>query len=462
MENVKKFSIRDEAGYVFGDMAGSFVNLFVDAYFLVFCTYALGIDAKWMGTMFVFARLWDAINDPIMGSFPDRWQIGKSGDKFKPYIKIFMFPLAMAGVLCFTDVTAWNLSGVMLHVWVAFVYVMYGMSYTGTSMPFGAMASVISQDPIDRTKLSRARSIGGGLVGVLVAAIPPVFCFVDGDQIIPGRFTLLAVVFGVCSLISYTLLNHLTTERIRLPRKAAEKFDYTKVLKSVVRNRPMLGVMFATLGSMLFITGSAQLGAYIYKEYYHNTSVMAIVNVAALPLMFILLPLVPRLTARFGKRKLVVGFSAFGVAIFGFLLLVPIANVYVYAALSILAMIGTSGFAMLVWALVTDCLDYTEWTTGERSDGSMYSIYTFSRKIGSTIASAVAAFGLDAIGFQSGLNIVQSQQTVDSIRVLVCLIPVLACLMQMIGIGLIYNLDEKKTQTMYAELAERRAAAEKE
>ena len=150
MENVKKFSIRDEAGYVFGDMAGSFVNLFVDAYFLVFCTYALGIDAKWMGTMFVFARLWDAINDPIMGSFPDRWQIGKSGDKFKPYIKIFMFPLAMAGVLCFTDVSAWNMSGVMLHVWVAFVYVMYGMSYTGTSMPFGAMASVISQDQIGR------------------------------------------------------------------------------------------------------------------------------------------------------------------------------------------------------------------------------------------------------------------------------------------------------------------------
>lgn len=462
MEKIRKFSIRDEIAYVFGDMAGSFVNLFVDAYFLVFCTYALGIDAKWMGTMFIAARLWDAFNDPIIGSFPDRWQIGKSGDKFKPYIKIFMLPLALSGILCFLDVSAWNLSGIMLHAWVAFVYVLFGMSYTGTSMPFGAMASVISDDPVDRTKLSRARAIGGGAIGVVVAAIPPVFCFVDGDVMIPGRFTILAVIFGVCSLISYMLLNKLTIERIRQPKRQAEKFNYGKVLRNVGRNRPLLGVMFATLGSMLYITGSSQLGTYIYKEYYHNTDVMAIVNVASLPLMLILLPLVPRLAAKFGKRKLVVALSAFGLAIFGFLLAVPISNVYIYAVLSILGMFATSSFAMLVWALVTDCLDYTEWTTGERNEGSMYSIYTFSRKIGSTIASAVAAFGLDAVGFQSGLNIVQSTETVKNIRVLVCLIPVLTCVFQIVGVGLIFNLNEEKTQKMYAELSRRRAGGKEE
>ena len=139
--NVRPFSKRDEIGYVFGDMAGSFVNLFVDAYFLTFCTYVLGISPAWMGSLFLAARLWDAVNDPIMGSFPDRWMLGKSGDKFKPWIKIFMIPLALSGVLCFSKVP---FEGVALHAWVAFVYVLYGMSYTGTSMPFGAMASVVS------------------------------------------------------------------------------------------------------------------------------------------------------------------------------------------------------------------------------------------------------------------------------------------------------------------------------
>mgnify|MGYP003311296069 CR=1 FL=1 len=127
-KEVRKFNVKDEIGYVFGDMAGSFVNLFVDAYFLTFCTYVLGIDANWMAGLFLAARLFDAINDPIIGSFPDRWTLGKSGDKFKPWIKLFMIPLALSGVLCFSAVP---FEGVMLHVWVAVVYIMYYDMYVG-------------------------------------------------------------------------------------------------------------------------------------------------------------------------------------------------------------------------------------------------------------------------------------------------------------------------------------------
>ena len=75
------------------------------------------------------------------------------------------------------------------------------------------------------------------------------------------------------------------------------------------------------------------------------------------------------------------------------------------------------------WALVTDCLDYSEWKFHERSDGSMYSLYTFSRKIGSTIASAGVSFGLQAIGYTSGNNVVQSDATINNIYMLVALIP---------------------------------------
>ena len=110
--SVRKFSGKDEIGYLFGDMAGSFVNLFVDAYFLTFCTYALGISATWMAGLFLFARLWDAINDPIIGTFPDRWHLGKGKDKFTPWIKLFMIPLALSGVLCFFKVP---FEGVLLH-----------------------------------------------------------------------------------------------------------------------------------------------------------------------------------------------------------------------------------------------------------------------------------------------------------------------------------------------------------
>ena len=448
-KQIRPFGVKDEIGYVFGDMAGSFVNLFVDAYFLIFCTNVLGISAGWMGTLFLVARLWDAINDPIMGSFLDRWMIGKSGDKFKPWIKIFMLPLALSGVLCFFNVP---LEGIALHAYVAFAYVLYGMSYTGTSMPFGAMASVVSDDPIQRSKLSRARSIGGTIVGIVGLSIVPVVCFDKQSNILPGRFTLIAVVFGVLSIISYFVLLNLTQERIRQNVEKAEKFNYGKVLKATVHNRPLIGVMVATLGSMLFITGSNQVRSYIFKEYYARTDVMSIISLATIPILVICFPLVPKLVAKFGKKATLMA-AIISSTIFSVIpVVMEIKNVYVYSALVVLGTIGQTVFTMLIWALVTDCLDYSEWKFHERSDGSMYSLYTFSRKIGSTIASTGVSFGLAAIGFVSGSNVVQTAEAVNGIYFLVNIIPVVTCALELIGVGLIFNLNKETTERMYAEL----------
>lgn len=448
-KQIRPFGVKDEIGYVFGDMAGSFVNLFVDAYFLIFCTNVLGISAGWMGTLFLVARLWDAINDPIMGSFPDRWMIGKSGDKFKPWIKIFMLPLALSGVLCFFNVP---LEGIALHAYVAFAYVLYGMSYTGTSMPFGAMASVVSDDPIQRSKLSRARSIGGTIVGIVGLSIVPVVCFDKQSNILPERFTLIAVIFGVLSIISYFVLLNLTQERIRQNVEKAEKFNYGKVLKATVHNRPLIGVMVATLGSMLFITGSNQVRSYIFKEYYARTDVMSIISLATIPILVICFPLVPKLVAKFGKKATLMA-AIVSSTIFSVIpVVMEIKNVYIYSALVVLGTVGQTVFTMLIWALVTDCLDYSEWKFNERSDGSMYSLYTFSRKIGSTIASTGVSFGLAAIGFVSGSNVVQTAEAVNGIYFLVNIIPVVTCILELVGVGLIFNLNKETTERMYAEL----------
>lgn len=448
-KQIRPFGVKDEIGYVFGDMAGSFVNLFVDAYFLIFCTNVLGISAGWMGTLFLVARLWDAINDPIMGSFPDRWMIGKSGDKFKPWIKIFMLPLALSGVLCFFNVP---LEGIALHAYVAFAYVLYGMSYTGTSMPFGAMASVVSDDQIQRSKLSRARSIGGTIVGIVGLSIVPVVCFDKQSNILPERFTLIAVIFGVLSIISYFVLLNFTQERIRQNSEKAEKFNYGKVLKATVHNRPLIGVMVATLGSMLFITGSNQVRSYIFKEYYARTDVMSIISLATIPILVICFPLVPKLVAKFGKKATLMA-AIVSSTIFSVIpVVMEIKNVYIYSALVVLGTIGQTVFTMLIWALVTDCLDYSEWKFNERSDGSMYSLYTFSRKIGSTIASTGVSFGLAAIGFVSGSNVVQTAEAVNGIYFLVNIIPVVTCILELVGVGLIFNLNKETTERMYAEL----------
>ena len=452
--SVRPFSGKDEWGYIFGDMAGSFVNLYVDAYFLTFCTYALGIDAAWMAGLFLVARLWDAINDPIIGSFPDRWHLGKSKDKFTPWIKLFMIPLALSGILCFSKVP---FEGIALHAFVAFAYIFFGMSYTGTSMPFGAMANVVTVDPVQRSKLSRARSVGGGLVGAVGLSMVPVICY-KNNQILPHRFTLLAVIFGIASIVCYILLCTLTKERVREEKSAGEKFEFWKVLKMVLKNRPLIGVMIATIGSMLVITGSSQTYSYMYKEVYGNAALATVSMACSMPFMIVVFPLIPKMVKKFGKRDVILYTAVLSFIFSAVRMFVYIGNVWVYTALNVMTLLGQTAFTMLIWALVSDCLDYSEWKTGFRSDGSMYSMYTFSRKIGSTIASTGIAAGLGMVGYVSGENVVQTAEAVKGIYYLCNAIPTICYALILVGIGLIFNLDKKKTDQMYAEMAARRSA----
>jgi len=397
--------------------------------------------------------LWDAVNDPIIGSFPDRWQIGKSGDKFKPYIRIAMFPLALSVILAFYDVSAWPSTA--KHIWIVAAYIFYGMSYTGTSMPYGSLVAVITDNPVERTKLSRARSFGGLIVGAGFLSIVPQVIFNKEGNVVPENFFYIAIVFALLSLLSYVVTLKLTTERVRQPKIKDEKFDYGKVLRSVLRNRPLIGVMVATVGSLLYITGNSQLGAYIYKEYYQAPQVLTFVTLSMIPMMLIAFPIIPKLSGKYGKRKLILVSTSINFVFALFLLLVPIKNVYLFLVLYTLANAGQTVFMMIIWALVTDTLDYHEYITGERSDGSLISIYTFSRKIGSTLASTLASVTLGLVGFVSGAA-TQAPAVAENIRTLTTAVPVITTLLQLIGIGLIFNLSKERMDEIQAELKEKR------
>lgn len=451
----RKFGIKDEIGFAAGDSAGSFVNLYVDSFFLVFCTYVLGLSPFFMGTVFLIARTWDAINDPIIGSFPDRWKLGKSGDKFKPYIKIAMFPLAISGVLVYTNVS--GLGSTFTHVWVVVTYIMVGMSYTGTSMPFGSMLSVVTPNPDERTKLSRARGIGGLLVGVVFMSFVPLFIFNGEGEVVPNAFFYIALLFGTLSILGYTTLLKLVPERVKEPVGQAKKFNYRKVLKSLPKNRPLMGLMVATVGQLITITGYMQFSTFLFGEYYGNPQVVQLVMLAMLPGSLLGFVIVPKLAKRFGKKNILLCSLSFSFLIYLFQFLVPISNEYVFILLYTIGAIGTAPYFVLVWSLVADCLDYHEYITGERSDGSLFSIYAFSRKLGTVIAASGASFLLGIIGYVAG-NATQAPEVVENIRWIGTGIPLLSVTIQLIGIGLIFNLTKDKTEHVTEELKQRREA----
>ncbi|MFC4025203.1 MFS transporter [Oceanobacillus longus] len=454
----KKFGVKDQFGYSFGDMGGSFVNLYIDAFFLTFCTYVLGVSPYYMGMLFLVARIWDAFSDVIMGSIPDRWKLGKSGDKFKPYIKVAMFPLALAPLFAFADVSSF--SSTMLHIWITVVYLFYGMAYTAVSIPYGSMAAVITQDSVERTKLSRARTMGALIPGILTMAIVPLLIFDSTGNVIPESFFNIGLIFGVLSILCYVGLLKFSTERIRDdgPKEEKEKYTFKEVLKAVGKNRPLIGVMVATIGIMIQGIAAGQLGAHLFKEYYGVPQALSFLMLGMIAIMFVLFPFIPKLTKRFGKRNLILATGSFSLVAALFLFFVPIPNPYVFIALFTLVNISLAVFQILVWAIVTDCLDYNEYITGKRFDGTIYAIYTFSRKVGTGIASSAASFGLGAIGFVSGASS-QTPQVTENIRYLFTGIPVVGAIIVLIGIGFIYNLTGPKTEAISAELEERRQKA---
>ncbi len=430
----KKFGVKDQLGYFFGDFGGSLVNIYIDSYFLVFCTYVLGISPFFMGTLFFCAKIWDAVTAPMIGSLPDYYQLGRGTDKFKPWVKLAMVPLALTGILSFTDVSAWPT--LWKNIWVSAVYILFGTAYTGTSMPYGAMSSVITADGGERSKLSRARSIGGLSVNTFVMSMIPKFIYDSTGNYVAFGFFRTMLVCAAGSMVSYMLLVTLTTERVKAEQK--EKLRYSQVVKGILHNRPLIGIMLASVGLMFYYVGNGQLMNLVFKEYYQQPELVSLAFACNLPLMLILFPLIPRLTRWFGKKQVVMFGYTYCILISVFLCLVPLRNPYVFLFFVIVRNSGLVTFDMLVWAMVTDCIDYQKAKTGACSEGSVYSIYTLSRKMGSAVAGAAVSFLLGAMGFVSG-QAAQSAEVAGYIRVMFVLCPVVGAVLGCFGVGLIYR-----------------------
>ncbi|WP_297790795.1 MFS transporter [uncultured Anaerococcus sp.] len=457
MENkkIRPFSTKDQLGYIAGDMAGSFVNLTMDAFFLVFCTYVLKVDPKFMSGLFLFARLFDAINDPIIGSLPDRFSIGKSGNKFKPFIKIAMWPLALSILLGFFDITKLGFSTTATHIWVAFTYILYGMSYTGTSMPFGAMATVVTLDPTERSKLSAARAIGGTAIGYGFLSIIPMFIWDADKNPKPSGYMTVAIIAALGCIIGYYILCLLTQERYahlsQNDSDPTKKYSFKEVIGQAFKNRAMVGIMFASIGSLIYITGNSQFGGFIFKEFYQAPKMQAVAMYAQLPITILMFFIVPKMQRKFGKRNLLLTMLAWNLVLSLFLFIKPLENVMTYIIINALANLGQVTFIMVVWAFVADAIDYHEYKFKSRNDGTLYSIYTFARKIGSTLASFGATAALAAIGFVA-TSPSQSPETIAAIRYLGTSIPLIACILEIIGMKFIWNLTKEDSEKIANDL----------
>ncbi len=396
--------IREAFGYAFGDMGNLFVLTFVSTYLKVFYTDCLlpgnGASATQISRdltiLFLATRLWDAVNDPLWGLMVDHRRPSKNG-KFRPYLRTVSFPLAASIMICFFNLQNFVNNYVILLVFAYISYILFGMMYTGMNIPYGSLASAITDDPDGRTLLSTMRSVGAGLGGAAVTLVAQGLIYekdAEGLKTVlnPNKTFIAAVVLGSVALLSYIACFHTTKERVVYSHEK-KKIDIRLTYGSLFRSRPFLTVT----GGGMMISGLLQFTSfnqYLTKNYFANSDLSIIVTISTYLPMVLLILFIPKLARRFGKKELcTIGLALATVSSLILTVIGPNDYVREHTMPFILCNFGVgtgySFLSILTWAIVTDVIDYQELKTGIKNESAIYAVYTFARKLGQTIADTV-------------------------------------------------------------------------
>lgn len=453
---VRPFGMKDKIGYMFGDFGNDFTFILSSSFMLKFYTDVMGISAGVVGVLMMAARFIDAVTDVTMGQIVDRSKPTKDG-KFRPWIKRMCGPVAIASFLIFQSGFA-DMPYLFKVIWMTVTYILWGsIFYTSINIPYGSMASAISHDPKDRAELSTWRTIGATLAGLVIGVGTPMFAYevVDGNTVLSGsRMTIIAGVFGVLAIICYLLCFNLVRERVEVPANN-EKLDIAKMLKSIVTNRSLLGIIAAAIMLLLGMLGMQGMAGFVYPNYYGSAAAQSVASLAgSVAMLVICAPTASKLAAKFGKKELSVVSCSFGALVFLICLVVKPANPYVYVVFYSLAYIGLGYFNTVVWAMITDVIDDAEVKNGVREDGTIYAVYSFARKIGQALSSGMTGALLTMIGYSQATAF--DPEVTSGIFSLSCLIPAVGLILVAVSLIFIYPLNKKRVEDNVAELAARR------
>ena len=455
---LRPFGWQDRVGYMLGNVANDFTFIFASLYLQVFYTDVLGINAGLVGTMFLIARIVDAFTDTAMGRICDKTKATKNG-KFKPWLLRACGPVALASFLMYqTFITDAPMTARIIYMFVT--YLLWGsICYTAINIPYGSMASVVSNEPDDRASLSTFRGVGSMIPQILVGVVVPMFLYTtmeDGTKIAnASAFPIVALVTAVLSVVCYIVCYFMCTERVKVTEEA-KSVSFGDTIKALAGNRALIGialVFICYLGAQML---NQTINNYIFKDYFGDTMGLSVMNAAGFAPALILAPCAVPLARKFGKKELGIFAAVLGTVAFGALFLMKTTNMWLYTIINIVGLLGFGLFNLIIWAFVSDVIDDQEVRTGKREDGTIYAVCSFSRKLGQAIASALGGWSLGWIGYVEGSLSGQTEAVKNGIYNIATLVPMILYLTVGVCLFLIYPLSKKKVAENTATLKARR------
>ena len=451
----RKFGMRDCIAYAAGDL-GCNMSFALKGTMSIFWTQFMKLDL-WYALLLIVVQVWDAINDPLIGSIIDADKRKYKRNKFLQYILFGSIGLTVGGACCFLPFPD---APVYARI-IIFIagYIVWDAFYTVANVPYGSLLSLISEDVKDRASLSAWRSIGSIFGNMLPMVLLPFIIYDEDNNLIGERVFIAALIMGMLGFICFMFMIRNTEIRVEqnlTMREDAPKFNVLRAFANFVRNRPAVGATVAAMGMFIGMQGATTAVTVIFQSYFKNVQISGIVQLFAMIPIVVFTPRARTAVAKDGKKEL----ATFGsivsiVAGLGLFIITPNntgLDLIIYIISQLFFSLGLGIYSTVSWAMMGDAIDYNEWKFGNREEGTVYSLHSFFRKLAQGIGPSLVLIIMVAYGYVGADKGNQAWNVAVNMRYIVAATFMLSAVMQFIGLALVYNLDKKTLAKMNAEL----------
>lgn len=474
----RKFGMLDKVAYAAGDFGCNMsfsLKGTVQTFWLVYMMLETGL----LSGLLLLVQIWDAVNDPLIGSMIDADRRKYKLGKFKTYILVGAIGLLVAGALVFIPVP--NAPVVIKAIVFILGYIVWDACYTVANVPYGSMLSLVTEDAGERAQLSTWRSVGSMVGNMLPSMILPMLIWekvVDangnpvlneetGEQVqnlLGERVFMVALLMGVLGFIAFMFMIKKITIRVdekKVKTNENEKFNVIKAFGNFMKNRPAVGATLAAMGMFLGMQSATTATSIMFAIYFGKAELSGVVMLVGFLPMFLFMPFIKKIVAKWGKKEASVAGTF--VSLFGGVLMFifPVISdknlaLVVYVLALTIYGLGMGIYTCVSWALMADAIDYNEWKTGMREEGTVYSLHSFFRKLAQGIGPSLGLVLATALGYDAALGAAQLPEVASNMRLLTAGAYFVSGLIQLISFAFIYNLDKKTLATIEADLAARK------
>ena len=498
----RKFGMRDKVAYAAGDFGCNMsfaLKGTVQTFWLVYMMLETGL----LSILLLLVQIWDAVNDPLIGTMIDNDKRNYKRGKFKQYIFIGACGLLVGGAAVFLPFP--NAPVVLKAVLFVLGYIIWDACYTIANVPYGSMLSLVTEDVGERAQLSTWRSVGSMVGGMVPGIVLPMIIWqkvlYDGSGVIPNvegvyhnnpltgeayqigevmlspltgekaqillgdRVFWAALLMGVLGFIAFLFMIKNITIRVDensvKTNEAGEKFNVLTAFGNFMKNRPAVGATIAAMGMFLGMQSASTANSIMFATYFGMAEMSGVVQIIGFLPMFLFMPFITKIVKKYGKKEASVFGTIVSMAGGVIMLIFPVVDksiaLFVYMAGLVVFGVGMGVYTCVSWAMMGDAIDYNEWKFGKREEGTVYSLHSFFRKLAQGVGPSVVLLVMGTLGYVSKLGTIgQSAETAKNMCWLVAGLYMFSAVLQFIGLALIYNLDKKTLEKMNEELAARK------